>query len=51
MQLPLQSVGGNAFRSAAMSTIRVEFDLTAAGDVHRLVVDPVGIFDRVPLAE
>jgi len=46
LQLPLESVGGNAFRSPAMSTVRAEFVLSDSGDVVRLIVEPVGIFEK-----
>ena len=46
--LVLQSAGGTRFTSPTMPAISVEARLDDAGAVLQLVVEPVGIFDRLP---
>jgi CubicO group peptidase (beta-lactamase class C family) len=45
-RLVLEPLGGNAFRSPEMSTLRVEFELGETGAVQRLVASPIGIFTK-----
>ncbi|HVA61542.1 MAG TPA: serine hydrolase [Mycobacteriales bacterium] len=45
-KLPLAPLGGNAFRSPAMSTVRAEFERAEDGAVTRLVIEPIGIFTK-----